>query len=141
MKICSKCGKEKSDAEFSLHNPKLKNGKLRPDCRVCVRLRSKKEYDKDPAAWKCRIQKVKEVTVQRNKELVRDFLKKNPCTDCGMEDIRVLDFDHVKGIKAANISRLVHQGAAVWRLLEEMAKCVIRCANCHRIKTHYADLG
>jgi len=47
----------------------------------------------------------------------------------------VLDFDHVSGIKVMGISRMVANGGSLEALQEEIAKCVSRCANCHRRKT------
>ena len=72
---------------------------------------------------------------KRNRILMTAYLKEHPCVDCGEGDIRVLDFDHAPGTKTANISNLVGRGASWQRIEEEMAKCVVRCANCHRRKT------
>jgi hypothetical protein len=47
----------------------------------------------------------------------------------------VLDFDHVSGMKLMGISRMVANGGSLEALQEEIAKCVSRCANCHRRKT------
>jgi hypothetical protein len=46
----------------------------------------------------------------------------------------VLDFDHVLGMKVMVISRMVANGGSLGALQEEIAKCVSRCANCHRRK-------
>src|SRR5579883_2901903 len=59
----------------------------------------------------------------------------HPCVDCGKTDIRVLDLDHVREVKQASIMRMIGIGCA-WRTIEaEIAKCEVRCANCHRIRT------
>lgn len=71
----------------------------------------------------------------RNREYVKEFLSCNPCIDCGNNDLRVLDFDHVRGNKIKAISRLVRDGANLERLKQEISKCEVRCANCHRIVT------
>lgn len=47
------------------------------------------------------------------------------------DELAVLEFDHLWG-KKANISDLVSQGGAVESLREEICKCSIVCANCHR---------
>jgi hypothetical protein len=43
--------------------------------------------------------------------------------------------DHVKGVKISNISNLIHHGSKK-QLLEEILKCELVCALCHRIRTH-----
>lgn len=61
-------------------------------------------------------------------------LKSAPCTACGKTFPPVaMDFDHVRGEKVKGIS-------AMWswsreRILTELAKCDLVCANCHRLRT------
>jgi hypothetical protein len=57
------------------------------------------------------------------------------CVDCGTTDIRVLEFDHVRGVKVAAISNMMRD-ASFDRLKAEIAKCEVRCANCHAIVTY-----
>lgn len=58
------------------------------------------------------------------------------CVDCGYNaHPNALDFDHVDGTKVAGLS-VMAQNQVAWSKIEaEVAKCVVRCANCHRIKT------
>jgi hypothetical protein len=73
----------------------------------------------------------------KKKRFIKNFLKKHPCVDCGNNDFRVLDFDHVKGIKLDCVSRLVNiHGRSLVTIIKEIGKCEVRCANCHRIKTY-----
>lgn len=64
----------------------------------------------------------------------RDFFiraaKSGGCVDCGETDPVVLDFDHVSGRKSAGVSRM--RTSSLPKLLTEIAKCEVRCANCHR---------
>ena len=54
-----------------------------------------------------------------------------------MADIRVLEFDHHDGTtKAADVSVLARSGYPLSRVEAEVLKCDVRCANCHRIRTH-----
>jgi len=69
--------------------------------------------------------------------LVWAYLTEHPCVDCGNSDPRVLEFDHVRGVKKYNVSEMQNQRHTVKALFEEIAKCDVRCANCHRIKTYY----
>ena len=67
-----------------------------------------------------------------NKKYV-DALKSAPCTDCGKPfPTDAMDFDHVNGVKLANISDLLDAPRAV--LDAELAKTELVCANCHRIR-------
>jgi len=61
-----------------------------------------------------------------------EHLRANPCVDCGEADIDVLEFDHVRGEKLAEVSTLLGRSR---RLRLEVAKCDVRCGNCHRRKT------
>lgn len=63
-----------------------------------------------------------------------DYLRAHPCVDCGETDIVVLQFDHLRD-KKADVTQLINSGAT-WAAIErEIAKCAIRCANCHRLET------
>ena len=61
--------------------------------------------------------------------------KQEPCADCGVSyPYYVMDFDHVTDDKVMMISQLVLRGATT-KLLVELEKCEVVCANCHRIRT------
>lgn len=53
-----------------------------------------------------------------------------------MADLRVLDFDHRPGSgKRKDVMRMVNEGFSLRLLVEEIAKCDVRCRNCHAIVT------
>lgn len=71
----------------------------------------------------------------RGKAFVREYLLSHPCIDCGEPDPDVLDFDHRDPItKRATISQLIFGQFGISALTAEIAKCDVRCANCHRRK-------
>ena len=62
------------------------------------------------------------------------LLKQEPCMDCGFKFPPVaMDFDHVRGVKVATVSQM---NSFSWsRVILELDKCDLVCANCHRIRT------
>lgn len=65
-----------------------------------------------------------------------DTLKSGPCTDCGQKFPPVaMDFDHVRGAKAKSVATMVSAGYKLDLILEEIAKCDLVCACCHRVRT------
>lgn len=73
---------------------------------------------------------------QAIRDVIIAYLAKHPCVDCAEADPVVLDFDHVRGEKSFSISAANNRLCSIDRLLAEIAKCEIRCSNCHRRKTH-----
>jgi DNA-binding MarR family transcriptional regulator len=67
------------------------------------------------------------------REYIADQLASG-CVDCGNSDIRVLEFDHVRGVKVAAVSALMRD-VGFERLKAEIAKCEVRCSNCHALAT------
>lgn len=71
-------------------------------------------------------------------EYVRELRANTPCMDCGVNHPwYVMEFDHRDGAesKEHRIPYLVNRGSRK-RLLEEIAKCDLVCANCHSVRTH-----
>ena len=77
----------------------------------------------------------------RNLIYVRDVLIGSVCTDCGVDDLLVLEFDHVRGEKVRNVMQLARAGYSLRRVEQEIAKCEVRCANCHRRRTLAQEHG
>lgn len=71
---------------------------------------------------------------KRLKSFVATYLQTHPCVDCGEDDPIVLDFDHQRD-KELEIANAVKQGWSIERIEKEIAKCQVRCADCHRRKT------
>tara|TARA_R110001583_G_scaffold71475_1_gene201301 strand:- start:2776 stop:3186 length:411 start_codon:yes stop_codon:yes gene_type:complete len=72
----------------------------------------------------------------RNKIFIDNIKESSPCVDCGESNPIVLEFDHVRGVKKENVSDMVRQSYCLKTIQEEIDKCEVRCANCHRIVTH-----
>ena len=84
--------------------------------------------------------KERKVSLQRKRrhklsENLKVWLKEHPCVDCGERDVVVLELDHTKGEKFKSVSDMVRGGYSWDKILNELEKCEVRCANCHRRKT------
>jgi hypothetical protein len=71
---------------------------------------------------------------QAARAYVAEHLAAHPCVDCGERDPSVLDFDHLDQ-KRDHVNRLAWDGRSLPELTKEIARCEIRCANCHRRRT------
>jgi len=132
-KKCTRCDEEKPLSEFYWKN-KTK-GIRQYRCKDCAKGDGSSWYEKNK---KTHIEKVFKNNVKyraTTREYLKSYLEKHPCVDCGESDIMVLEFDHVRGEKKFNISSVIFREASLDRLDEEIKKCDIRCANCHRRKT------
>src|SRR6266849_507145 len=58
-----------------------------------------------------------------------------PCLDCGgIFHFSAMDFDHVRGKKLFTIGAGIVR--ALKKVMDEIAKCDLVCANCHRVRTY-----
>lgn len=78
---------------------------------------------------------------ERNKDFVDAYKIATRCKDCNKNyPPMVMEFDHVSDDKFMSVSVLVGNGYPVDVIREEMNKCELVCANCHRIRTYYRSL-
>lgn len=72
---------------------------------------------------------------QRQRELATAIKTESGCIDCGYDaDARALDFDHRDPrLKKFSVAKR-YGNVSDDTLLSEIAKCDVRCANCHRTK-------
>lgn len=73
--------------------------------------------------------------VVRKREMIQTLKLQTGCVDCGYaQHPEALDFDHLPGFeKLARVSNMVNQLYSDERINDEIAKCEVVCANCHRI--------
>jgi hypothetical protein len=123
MKPCRLCKIEKPLSEYHKSGQRYADGH-RSDCKACVSLRPRQvrtEYNK--RKW-------------LEHQAFVNTLKDVPCYDCGNRFPTVcMDFDHrdpSQKVFQISDASLVHRV----KVLAEIAKCDVVCANCHRIRTH-----
>lgn len=123
-KYCCKCNKTKPVTEFSKNSAK-KDG-LQSFCKDCCSAYKRKHYREH-----------KEDYINRNKRYAqdayswyRDYKETLRCSVCGEDRWWCLDFHHTDPeTKEFNVSDLVRYPN---KLKEEIDKCEVLCANCHR---------
>ena len=131
---CTVCKKQKKYDQFSWRNKAKELRHTR--CKACQSEYTSTHYQANKSKYKKSSRKNTPVYRQRAKEFVLEYLKEHSCVDCGEPDPIVLDFDHVdRTTKEGHISQLVSQGNSLGRIKREIAKCEVRCANCHRRRT------
>lgn len=130
-KTCGKCGQNKSLDEF------WKKGDIyQSDCIPC-----KKKYFQD---WYANNKQRQMVNVKRRRkemqQWMRDYKQGLSCLDCGANHPAVIEFHHVNG-KDFTLATWASNIASKARFIEEVAKCVVLCANCHRIRHWKQNTG
>jgi hypothetical protein len=102
-------------------------------CRPCVRENSREHYAANKLSYLARTRRNKLQQRANRTSWIVSYLEGHPCVDCGETDPLVLEFDHSHDKKFD----IGHD--YVWRpwqdVLDEIAKCEVRCVNCHRRRT------
>ena len=134
-KRCGTCGRRRMFKFFAIRNQRT--GLRQSMCRDC-----RSDYDRvryQTLKERGRLVRKQDHLRNRNRRVAYDFLSTHPCVDCGETDLVVLEFDHLRD-KEFNVSDGIRCCYSVERLLREIAKCEVVCANCHKRRT-YAKLG
>jgi hypothetical protein len=132
MRACTKCGELKPLEAF----PPVRRGepRLQSWCRDCFAEANASNYRRNHEREKARLLRQSAARRAENRRRAVDYLRLHPCVDCGETDIQVLQFDHLAD-KRFDLGRMI-SGSWSWAAVErEIAKCEVRCANCHRLKT------
>jgi hypothetical protein len=133
VKRCGKCRVEKPLAMFH-----RRRGGYQTWCKTCRRA-----YDAGyhRATRPIRIDQKRE----RHAEFIAWYLALKdgrPCADCGQTyHPAAMQWDHLPGAeKVASVADLCRKNNR-GRVLEEIAKCELVCANCHAVRTFQRQRG
>jgi hypothetical protein len=133
LRECCWCYELKPLSEFAFRN--ISQRALSSHCRACHAAYRHTHYLRNRDRYFSQARSQRQRRRSDNLMRIRDHLLNHPCVDCGETDVASLDFDHVDPeTKAVTISWLLARRA--WASVQrEMAKCVVRCAKCHRMRT------
>jgi hypothetical protein len=126
MKLCGRCGKQKSFEEFH------RRGKGHQAwCKIC-----RQAYD--AAYFQAERPRVMATKRRRWRELVQwhnELKESMPCADCGaFFHHAAMTWDHLPGEeKVTEVSQLRRISRRA--VLAEIAKCELVCANCHAVRS------
>lgn len=110
------------------NNLAYKNKADRAACSLRYYLKNKAAYAKRNKERKIKL-----------KAWFLEYKKTLSCEKCKLSDHRCLEFHHIDPkIKDDEISSMIAKGMLPERILEEIKKCMVLCANCHRIE-HYVS--
>jgi len=72
------------------------------------------------------------------KKIINKYKLLKGCKLCGYKKhFSALEFDHInRSLKIKAISRLIKESNSWEMVKEEIKKCMLLCANCHRLKTY-----
>jgi hypothetical protein len=132
MKTCTKCKESKAHSEFH-KRARAKDG-LQSWCKVCSIAARLETYRSSPENMQATRDSALKSQI-RNRDYLVELLLRSSCLDCGETDLVVLHFDHVRGPKVGEVSKLARRGVSLTTLQEEIDKCEIVCANCHMRRT------
>jgi hypothetical protein len=135
-KQCSKCKVLLNVSSFNKKKTR-KDGTFlyQTYCKLCNKINARKYYADNRKEHIKVIYQRKKKQIEKLRNYVLELLSNNACVDCGESSILTLEFDH-RSNKNDNISNMIHLGTSLKLLKEEISKCDVRCANCHRAKTH-----
>jgi hypothetical protein len=116
MRTCKTCGLKHEKEDFPVSKTVGEKIYYRHKCHRCYQ-DTKNTRRNNLVAW------------------YREVKKTFSCVRCGCSDWRVLEFNHIDGVKLFNVSDMLRDGCSKFAVLSEIAKCEVLCANCHRIYT------
>ena len=132
LRNCGNCKQSKVATQFNWKN--RIQGLRHSVCKECHAKYKRNHYLENRNLYIAKAMKWNSGQRLKLQKLVAEHLKKNPCVDCGETDMVVLDFDHISD-KIKSIAELIQGYSSTQRLITEIKKCDVRCANCHRRKT------
>jgi hypothetical protein len=128
---CYRCGELKTPEHFAWRNQA--KGRHDTFCRACRSAYKKEHYAANRQRYIDRAgRRKRELALERTLYLI-EYFRSHPCVDCGETDPVVLEFDHLRD-KSFSVGMDLTRRA--WqRILDEIEKCEVVCANCHRRRT------
>lgn len=112
---------------------KARVNKYRLENLDIISQKNKEKYAADPEPAKVRAADRRTAKLPELMAYV-ECVKASPCSNCHhLYPSSAMDLHHVRGTKVAAIATMVSSLRPLDEIIEEVAKCELLCANCHRI--------
>lgn len=131
FKACSSCKQEKSVEDFH-YDRSGKHGRA-AYCKECANKKAREHHSKRSLEWRKERRNSANKINKDNKEKAVSLLG-GKCFDCGNTfPLACYDFHHLDpSEKEGNPSSFLNKSHE--KMIAELSKCVLLCANCHRIR-------
>lgn len=128
-KVCTWCRKRKPEEKFSIRRDSLRQA----HCKTCHSEYHRKHY----LANKTKYIGYARARQKRLRRFIVEYKTGKRCTDCKRKYPHyVLQFDHLPGcVKKVHLANIHGRGWSLERIMEEIKKCDLVCANCHAVRT------
>jgi hypothetical protein len=134
LRWCGGCGQLLDRAMFAFRS--RARHLLQPCCRTCQSRRAREHYLQHSSEYKARALRNGTRTRIANRQRLYDYLASQHCADCGAAELAVLEFDHRDpATKRNEVGNLLRSGLSWRAIVNEIQKCDVVCANCHRRRT------
>jgi hypothetical protein len=136
MKTCYTCKLSKPFTDFA-RKTRNKDG-FQSECKDCRRVYQQQWYRVNSETHKNKVAKRNGRIVQELRQFVHNYKQNHPCAHCGFNHPAALQFHHHDDNKDMEVAVMVAHRYSKERIIEEINKCTILCANCHAIH-HYNE--
>ena len=128
---CGRCDEWKPLAAFAWR--RKAKGQLHNYCRPCHAAYHREHYQANKERYIAQAAAHKKALRLERTALLIEYFQDYPCVDCGEDDPVILEFDHLRDKSFDIAQKIVDYN---WeRILAEIEKCEVVCANCHRRRT------
>lgn len=134
IKLCSRCniGKELNKENF--YQNRSQPCGFHSECKECCKkldvVNNKKYYAANSTRTKTRVKNRRTMIIK----FIETYKLGKVCVRCGNNDHRTFEFHHRDPTqKLISIGKVAKRGWSIARINDEISKCDLLCANCHRI--------
>lgn len=133
-RICSRCLTKKPLNSAYFYRSRAQRGGFHPECKDCAK---QSDHITNKSYYRLNSKRIMDRVRHRRTEIIlfiESYKCEHLCVLCGFADYRALEFHHRDPAqKDISIGKAAKSGWSHQRILNEVAKCDLLCANCHKV--------